>query len=275
MSKFLPEEKVGTITLNDKVRISDPCYGPDTWCAGTLENVLPGKYHCFSQTADEGFFGKRIASIEVRHENYLNYFSDEVTEIEVGVDSGQAGIYDLDYFIENRKNKGKDNDEWYERVCDSTYVFTVNPEYVPFKRSEFWKDEYALIQKVYDNFPDVIFRAHTLMKRLENAELTEEEKLYLKYHDMLETKDWIDNYYRDKERYMHSKQSVETISKFAAATLDDKCLVSSSGFGDGVYACLVATNENNQIVSIMIDYFYYEEDDENEYEGGEYDETDF
>ena len=33
-----------TIKLGNKVMVSDPCYGLDTWCQGVLENVLPGNY---------------------------------------------------------------------------------------------------------------------------------------------------------------------------------------------------------------------------------------
>ena len=103
--ELLEKETLGTIELNDKVHISDPCYSVDTWCAGTLKNVLPGIYHCFYQKVDNGDWGTRIASIEVRHENYLDIEPTEVTNIDVGVDSGQAGIYDLDYFAKNREDK--------------------------------------------------------------------------------------------------------------------------------------------------------------------------
>ena len=46
---FEPFKKNGVIKLNDKVRISDPCYDPDTWCAGEVENVLPGLWDCLYQ----------------------------------------------------------------------------------------------------------------------------------------------------------------------------------------------------------------------------------
>ena len=98
---LLGMEYIGTIELGDKVRISDPCYQMDVWCAGTLEDVLPGVYNCFMQKADTGDWGIRVASIEVRHRDYTKIEPMEVTNIDVGVDSGHAGIYDLDYFAEN------------------------------------------------------------------------------------------------------------------------------------------------------------------------------
>ena len=147
-----------TIQLKDKVRISDPCYDMGTWCAGTLKNVLPGVYHCFVQRDPEE---NRISAIEVRHENYLDVKPRFFSEIDVGVDSGQCGIYDLDYF-----ESFNGDEEWYETVCDSAF------------------DEY-----------------------------------------------------------------------FTAAVLDEKCLVSSSGYGDGSYICKYNTR-NKKIVSIGL-YFIW------------------
>ena len=101
----------GTITLGTRVRISDPCYDMDTWCAGSLENVLPGTYNCFVQKTGEG----RVAGIKIVHEEYdpEEYEPDELQNIDVGVDSGECGIYDEEYFAKNCKDQ-----DWYE----STYV---------------------------------------------------------------------------------------------------------------------------------------------------------
>ncbi|EGC04023.1 DUF4241 domain-containing protein [Ruminococcus albus] len=103
--------KRGTITLDTRVRVSDPCYDMGTWCAGSLENVLPGTYNCFCQNTGEG----RVAAIKVVHEKYApeEYEPDELQNIDVGVDSGECGIYDEDYFAKKCKDK-----EWYE----STFV---------------------------------------------------------------------------------------------------------------------------------------------------------
>lgn len=102
-----------TLKLKDKVQISDPCYDLSTWCSGTLENVLPGTYHCFLQREQ---IEKRISAIEIRHEQYLDVSPRFFSDIDVGVDSGQCGIYDLDYF----KDVNGD-EEWYKTVCDSTF----------------------------------------------------------------------------------------------------------------------------------------------------------
>lgn len=59
---------------------------------------------------------------------------------------------------------------------------------------------------------------------------------------------------------------VEMNGKLTAATVDGKCLVSSSGDGDGSYHCFVGRNNKGKIVSIKIDYYYG-------YESEEYDEN--
>lgn len=104
-------DEKGTITLSSKVRVSDPCYDMDTWCAGTLEDVLPGTFKCFYQRTGEG----RVASIKVVHQDYdpVEYEPNEISDIDVGVDSGMCGIYDNDYF----SNHCNDED-WYDSICD-------------------------------------------------------------------------------------------------------------------------------------------------------------
>ena len=92
------------ITLSEKVRISDPSYRMDTWCAGTLNNVLPGEYECYVQ-----YYSNRIARIEVRHIGHTDIEPTELSDIDVGVDSGQCGIYDLDYFA---SRTSQDWEQW-------------------------------------------------------------------------------------------------------------------------------------------------------------------
>ena len=42
---FAPYQKNGSIILGENVRITDPCYSPDTWCAANI-SILPGEYEC-------------------------------------------------------------------------------------------------------------------------------------------------------------------------------------------------------------------------------------
>lgn len=112
----------GIIKLGEKVMVSDPCYGLGTWCQGVIENVLPGDYHCMVEYSDEGIWGVRVAAIEVIHQN-TRVIRYESQDFEVGVDSGQAGIFDYEYYAKYHTDCKKSDhvdDDWYDKVCDLT-----------------------------------------------------------------------------------------------------------------------------------------------------------
>lgn len=106
----------GNIVLGNKVMVSDPCYRIGTWCQGVVENVVPGTYNCHVEHCYDDFWGDRVSAIEVVNENYNVNAGDYVeTDFEVGVDSGQAGIFDYEYYAKHHKD-----DNWYGRVCNIT-----------------------------------------------------------------------------------------------------------------------------------------------------------
>lgn len=106
------------IRLGNKVMVSDPCYELGTWCQGVLDNVLPGTYDCEVEYSDEGAWGERVAAIEVVHQD-CGISAYEAEHFTVGVDSGQAGIFDYDYYAQYHTDDECD-DDWYDRVCDIT-----------------------------------------------------------------------------------------------------------------------------------------------------------
>lgn len=234
---LLDKKHIGTIELNDKVRVSDPCYNLDTWCAGTLTDVLPGEYDCYMQKTDCKDWGIRVAAIEVRHKDYPNVEPEELEDIDVGVDSGQAGIYDLNYFTKCKEIDKNEDGAWYLRVCGSTYVTGENPQYLPFEKTEWWDDEFKEVHKLF-----------------ECGVSTDDVDHQVDYR-----------YWKAHAKYRDSVHCWKTASMCTASTLDNKCIVSSSGDGDGSYACLIGTNSEGKIVSIKIDYYYgYDEEDEYE-----------
>ncbi len=89
MTKF----KLGT-----QVVVSDPCYPIPTWCQIIVDNVLPGYYEPHVKKTDLGDWGNRIGALLAIHEDYIGK-EDELNLTwvdhagEVGVDSGQAGIF--------------------------------------------------------------------------------------------------------------------------------------------------------------------------------------
>ena len=75
--------------------ISDPCYEPGTWCAGTIK-AKPGKWICDILIGPTDWY-TRVKRLRARHESvseavYALEFAD--TGIDVGVDSGQCGLFD-------------------------------------------------------------------------------------------------------------------------------------------------------------------------------------
>ena len=129
-------ENKGTITLGAKVMVSDPCYGLGTWCQGVLENVLPGAYDCNVEYSDDSYWGTRVSAIEVTHVDYDRCVLDEEKEkFEVGVDSGQAGIFDYEYYARyhmDATERPHVDDDWYDMVCDKTLTHMPNPDYEEF-----------------------------------------------------------------------------------------------------------------------------------------------
>ena len=113
---------LGTIELPDgRVYISDPAYCPGTWCQGFLNNLKPGKYHGFINTAEVLGWGNRVTDIWIAHEdNVKSYPKKVMTGVDIGVDSGSAGIFDADYYEKYHPAYGVDS-EWYDRQFDLRY----------------------------------------------------------------------------------------------------------------------------------------------------------
>jgi hypothetical protein len=83
-----------TIKLSRKVRVSDPCYGDDVWCKFQLTNVRPGDFKVDVTHYDDDSWGHRVSSLSVYHTKLKNYSDLKWVEYgEIGVDSGQAGIF--------------------------------------------------------------------------------------------------------------------------------------------------------------------------------------
>ena len=104
---------LGTIELNEKVVISDPCYNEDVWCIAEFDKVKPGTYKCQALLVDEGDWGIRVAELTAAHIDNRKPINKLAAL--VGVDSGQMGIYDANYFQSTR-----DNEDWYKNVCQIT-----------------------------------------------------------------------------------------------------------------------------------------------------------
>lgn len=129
---------LGTFEINSGVaRISDPCYDTDIWCAGVLNDVNCGTWHgIIKHETLEGFLPGRFDDLATDlvaiHDDYIeDDISDwEHTEIHVGVDSGQSGIYDDKYYntdssVSNMNDNYNDYYSFFDRFDDSVTLSDI------------------------------------------------------------------------------------------------------------------------------------------------------
>lgn len=90
-----------TITTNYKFElgscafITDPCYSRGTWCMGEVK-TKPGVWYTAALMSDEGSWGMRVKTLLAWHESSDDFTAEYTLNklpFEVGVDSGQAGIF--------------------------------------------------------------------------------------------------------------------------------------------------------------------------------------
>ena len=131
--------EVGSIQLKKEVYVTDPCYDVDTWCLKYLDNMCPGEYKCFVVMSDEGNWGMRVKELIIFNKEFLdrcpygltgwkdinsglldnNYIL--ISEI-IGVDSGQCGIFDAEYYEKHQPDDDYDNpNSWYRKICNLTH----------------------------------------------------------------------------------------------------------------------------------------------------------
>lgn len=134
------------ILLGKEVMVSDPCYTEPTWCQIKLNNVKPGKYYAFHKEHDAGDWGVRTSMILVVHEEHLiDNLKWKEHSGEVGVDSGQAGIFSYDTYrkdglemevptigydgrnfdwLDSISREDEVGEDWYKKMCKITLTDT-------------------------------------------------------------------------------------------------------------------------------------------------------
>lgn len=120
--------------VSGKVRVTDPCYDTTTWCSTELKKVKNGKWNASTLKSDEDDWGIRCAELQVWHSDYNKHdvvnLSMKLVDADIGVDSGQAGIFDSKFFKDNKLAKKEydktgakpfmEDDLWYSLSCDQT-----------------------------------------------------------------------------------------------------------------------------------------------------------
>lgn len=128
-----------TINLSDEVMVSDPCYEVPTWCQQKLTGVLPGEYIPNALIVND--WGQRVAVLKVVHKdhNSSELTWRTITSADIGVDSGQCGIFSMETYRNDilfkeqpsefygtyedvliKQHRKESGDHWYGHMCDRT-----------------------------------------------------------------------------------------------------------------------------------------------------------
>lgn len=104
-----------------KLMITDPCYTRSTWCQGIVEDALPGTWEGIAEYSDEGSWGQRVSALEARHSSFNSASGRwETAKFEVGVDSGQAGVFDESRYPQGECGEYDERGSFYNRACHAT-----------------------------------------------------------------------------------------------------------------------------------------------------------
>lgn len=111
-----------------KICVTDPCYSKGTWCGNYDLPARNGKWEAGVVMSDEGRWGNRVAVLYAFHEDFENFFDIDNNiwkemKNEVGVDSGQAGIFCSSIYPKRKDERGEygDLNTFYGRACFATY----------------------------------------------------------------------------------------------------------------------------------------------------------
>lgn len=256
------------IYLRDKVIVSDPCYEIGTWCQGVLSNVKEGTYQCSYEKCDG-----MVSSIKVVHTDALkSNLSYTKEEFQVGVDSGQAGIFDYDIYETFHKNEELDK-TWYKEICKLTDERVPNPSYIPYNKTLIYEKlikgfrrELSFLQRKNPSI-DIEVPITNIGRFIEGIinpenkfevsdELVEGNNGCEELKDL--TTKYVLRFLKEYEDYRCTRDGVKTVCEGAANIVKNDNgaygYVSATGYGDGGYECFTARDESGKVVAITIDY---------------------
>lgn len=217
-----------------KLVISDPCYNLDTWCMGILENAKHGHWYSkVTKCNNNDGWGERCAELLVYHQEHRHAQPDTLCKFEVGVDSGQAGVFDYETFAK------KELSAPYHMVGDMYY------------HKRMLQHHLVKEQEMYQNLKNA--RDKTLLELRERTKVSMDN---LQEQIASMKAEVTDDWYRmccDK-----------TLGELGCGSIDGG-VVSRSGYGDGGYEAFVAT-EGNEVVAVKVVFIPEYEDTEEEWD---------
>ena len=114
------DESAGVFDVScGQIRVSDPCYEKASSGGFTVDNVVNGKWLAYF---DYDRFGDSVTCVFAVHNMYRYEASvSDLHEVaQIGVDSGQAGIFDKVYYDANQGGEYDELDTFYGKCCQIT-----------------------------------------------------------------------------------------------------------------------------------------------------------
>lgn len=113
---------LGTFDVtSDELRISDPCYEPGMCGLVVLENVKQGAWNAYVTHGATNWGGHRCKVLVAIHSEYPKSLRiTGKTDINIGVDSGQAGIFSVDAYHGGAEGGEYGSGGWYDTCCKIT-----------------------------------------------------------------------------------------------------------------------------------------------------------
>lgn len=257
------------ITITNKVIISDPCYERNNKYSKQIDTMLAGDYECFVQYEKEGSY-PRVKNIDIIHIDCKEQLNWELYTDEIGVDSGVAGIFCESIYPTDKKG------DYYDDFSNKCYDLTNQnmseySEYHKFIRDlEFtnkcpkkwgmlaWQRDYTKKQiDAFISLESYVEKYKPLLENWYNSKRSEKEE-FLEFCDKVyqeELKWRLNTYlysYNLYNTYLEQNLILEEPIPIVYGIIDNKGIVSISGYGDGVYECYIIHDEDNNCIGIKL-----------------------
>lgn len=122
MLKISDAEYVGQFKVKSgSLRVSDPSYDKDTWCAGVIEEVKNGNWESYIKLDETSSRVSELISLYSDISNTTRKKDNWIEQsFEIGVDSGQCGIFDDEYYPNGKTGEFSDINSFYGKCCNMT-----------------------------------------------------------------------------------------------------------------------------------------------------------
>ena len=260
------------ITITSKVIISDPCYERGDKYSKQINTMLAGDYECFIQYEEEKEEERypRVKCIGIIHIDCKEQLNWELYTDEIDVDIGVAGIFCESIYPTDKKGDYYDdfNNKCYDLTNQNMSEYS---EYHKFIRDlEFinkwtkerdilaWQRDYT--KKQIDAFISLESYVEEYKPLLENWYNSGKDKKeeFLEFCDKVyqnESKWTLSSYlysYNLYNTYLEKNIILEEPIPTVYGIIDDKGIVSKSGYGDGIYECYTIHDKDNNCIGVKL-----------------------